>query len=268
VKNNNSDAIRVNTGFWYSIDELGNGIYPIQADEITILYTIKWIKDSTSMEADLDKIGYSKSTTVLLSSAISGLQQGLMLFPMGSSGRLYLPSGLAFGMSGHDKTAKDTSDVFIPANANLLYEIKLIDVKSTKFASDTTAIGTYLQTNTMKALKDESGIRYTIDHVDTANHSNLLPHLLDSVLVTYTEQILKADTLVTSVSTPTKVALADQVTCWRIMLPKHYKEGSTITMYSPSGYAYGSSTTSATGAIIPINSNMVYRVTLIKIIPH
>ncbi|HEV8514322.1 MAG TPA: FKBP-type peptidyl-prolyl cis-trans isomerase [Cyclobacteriaceae bacterium] len=275
VKNNNPNAIKVSTGIWYSIDDLGNGIYPSlpppppSSDEVTISYTIKWIEQSDSTETELKQVGYSTSTTVLLSSAISGLQQGLVFFPAGSSGKIYIPSGLAFGVTGHAKTAVDTFNVSIPANANLLYEIKLINVKGTRLASDTAAIGSYLQTNGKTTLKDSSGIRYTIDQIDTANHSNVFAHPLDSVKVTYNERVMATDSLISLVSTPTTVALADQVTCWRIMLTKKYfKEGTTFTLYSPSGYAYGSSTVSSSGSTIPANANMIYTVTLVKIIPH
>jgi len=270
VKNNNPDAIKMNAGFWYSIDTLRDGIYPTLPDETTISYKVKLIpnplKPSDLTEAELDTVGYSKSSTILLSSAISGLQQGLILFPMGSSGRLYLPSGLAFGASAHLDKAQDTSYISVNPNSNLLYEIKLINVKGTRLANDTAAIGNYLRTNSInKVLNDESGIRYTIDQ---AGSQTSPPQPLDSVVVTYTERTLSPDSLITSVSIPTTVALKDQVTAWRIMLPRYFTVGSTITMYTPSGYAYGSSTISSTGATIPANSNMAYQVTLIKIHPH
>ena len=272
VPNQNSNAIKTPAGFWYSIDVLGNGLFPTQSDEVTIRYKVKLIPNQTDKpESELDTIGHSKLTTVLLSRAISGLQQSLMLFPANSSGRIYLPSGLAFGPSGHQDHATDTSHLAVPPNANLLYEIELLSVKSAKFASDTTAIGSYLQTNSVSPvpLRDSSGIRYTIDHIDTSYHSDLFADPLDFVKVTYNERVMSTDSLVSLVSTPTTVALADQVTCWRIMLTKKYfKAGYTFTMYSPSGYAYGSSTVSASGKTIPINSNMIYTVTLLEVIPH
>src|SRR5882672_9099498 len=90
VKDDNPLAIKVNTGFWYSIDMLGDGVYPVLSDTVTISYIAKLI-DPSLKEADLDTVDYSASSTVPLSSAISGLQQGLILFPAKSSGRLYIP---------------------------------------------------------------------------------------------------------------------------------------------------------------------------------
>src|SRR6185369_2161567 len=180
VKNSNTDAVKVNTGFWYSIDTLRNGIYPTFSDSVKISYSIKWIEPTSTNESDLKTVGYSASSTVLLSKAISGLQQALILFPAGSYGRIYLPSGLAFGSSEHSYP-NDTPQINIPVNANLLYEIKLIGVKGTRFASDTTDIGNYLRANTIKSLKDVSGIRYTINNAGQT--SSAKPTQEDSVIV-------------------------------------------------------------------------------------
>jgi hypothetical protein len=211
-------------------------------------------------EADLDQVGYSTSSTIVpLSKAISGLQQALILFPGNSSGRIYIPSGLAFGTSPHYDMAHDTSQVSIPPKANLLYEIKLISVKGTRLTNDMSAIDSYLQTNSPNAKKDTlSGIRYTIE-IDSAKINAPKPGADDLITVTGTERILN-DTLVSPISL-SSVALKSQITAWRIMLPKYLSEGSTITIYTPSGYAYGSSVKGA----IPANSNMVYVINLIKV---
>lgn len=248
LTSNNIQAVKVSSGFWYSINTLGNGIYPVLSDSVTIRYRTKLIPT-------LEMVDFADSTTVLLSASIAGLQQGLLLFPAGSSGAVYIPSGLAFGVSGHKH---DT----IPPNSNLLYEVKLISVKGTRLTSDIAVIDSYLQTNSIVAKQDTlSGIRYTlaIDSTLTNPPKPSLPN--DFITVTYTEGILSADTLITSVSTPIKIALKDQIPGWRIMLPKYLSEGSTITMYMPSGYAYASQGKEN----VPANTNMVYVVTLIKV---
>lgn len=245
LKSNNISAIKVNTGLWYSIDELGLGVFPVLSDCVTISYTAKLIPS-------LKEVDHADSTTVLLSGAISGFQQGLILFPSDSYGKLYIPSGLAFGTSAHKE---------ISPNSNLLYEVKLISASGTRLTNDIATINSYLQTNSIVAQSDVSGIQYTIDATGATGQ---MPVLADSILVTYTEKILNADTLVTNVDTPLKVALKDQVTGWRIILPKYLAEGANIVMYIPSGYAYGSSVS----ATIPTNSNLVYEVNLIKVIHH
>jgi FKBP-type peptidyl-prolyl cis-trans isomerase FkpA len=238
----NIQATKVNAGFWYSIDTLGNGVYPVLSDSVTISYTAKLIPSLQLVD--------DTTSTVLLSASISGLQQGLVLFPSNSYGKFYIPSGLAFGVSAHN-------DNRIRPNANLLYEVKLIEVKGTRLANDIAAIDAYLQNHSIVAKHDTvSGIRYTIDSM-ASNASK--PGANDFITVTGTERIL-SDTLVTSLNA-FPMALKDQVTAWRIMLPKYVAVGTKITMYVPSGYAYGSSST----ATIPANSNFVYVINLIKV---
>jgi FKBP-type peptidyl-prolyl cis-trans isomerase len=264
VRNNNSGAVKVNTGFWYSIDMLTNEIYPASSDEVAISYKVKLINSSSTNEADLDTVGHSKLTEELLTSAISGLQQGLILFPAGSYGRLYLPSGLAFGTSGHFDKAVDTSWVSVGPNASLLYEIKLIGVKSTRLASDIAAIDTYLQTKNIQAQQDGSGIRYTINSKGQTSPPTK-PVKDDSVIVSYTENLcLLTVPDSAKLISKKKIAWKDQVTAWRIMLPQYVTQGSTINMYVPSGYGYGSSVKGN----IPPNSNLVYMVTLDSVIHH
>jgi len=270
VPSNNTEAHKLPSGIWYSIDDLRNGVYPTQSDTVTISYTVKLIPDPKKQpdlkEADWENRGYSTSSTIeSLSKAISGLQQGLILFPDSSSGKIYIPSGLAFGTSGHYPPVNDTTKVTIPGNANLLYEIKLISVKGTRLTNDIKTIDSYLQSNSIEPLPlhDVSGIRYTID--TTAQTSpKRKPKEGDAILVTYSEDTLAPDSLITLVNKPTKIALKDQITAWRIMLPKYLTEGSTITMYVPSGYAYGSF---GKNSVPPVrsNANMMYTITLIEV---
>jgi len=252
LKSHGIEATKVNAGFWYSIDTLANGLFPVLSDSVTISYT-------ASLIPSMSEVDNAASTAYSLSSVISGLQQGLILFPAGSYGRFYIPSGLAFGVSAHNK---------IPPNANLFYTIKFFSLKGTRFGNDTTAISSYLQTNSIVSKKDESGIRYTIDSSAQLSPPRK-PNPADSIMVTYTEGIVNADTLVASVNSPVTIALNNQVTGWRIMLPKYLTEGSKIVMYTPSGYGYGSSIkTLPTGWTIPANSNLVYEVNLVRIIRH
>jgi len=248
LTNNSIQAVKVNTGFWYSIDTVGLGVFPVLSDSVTLSYTARKIPS-------LEEVDNVTSKTFLLSGVISGLQQGLILFPAGSYGKFYLPSGLAFGVNPHN-------DNKIKPNSNLLYEVKLISVKGIRLTADIAAIDSYLQSHSIVAKHDTlSGIRYSlaIDSTVTNPPKPSLPN--DFITVTYTERILNADTLITSVSTPVKIALKDQIAAWRIMLPKYLSEGSTMTIYTPSGYAYGSSVKGS----LPANSNMVYVVNLIKV---
>lgn len=196
------------------------------------------------------------SKTILLSSSISGIQQGLLLFPSGSVGKLYIPSGLAFGVSPVLGTG-------IQPNSNLLYEIKLDTVKSSKLPADLAAIDDYIKSNSIIPKKDPiSGIRYVIN--DSTETSQVVP--TDSVQISWKVKILNGDSLVTI--SPKTILLKDQIVSkaqiagLRIMLPK-FHEGNSVTLYIPSGYAYGSNTQKILS--IPPNSNLIYWIKLLKV---
>jgi FKBP-type peptidyl-prolyl cis-trans isomerase len=234
------------------VDSLGVGIYPALSDSVKISYSA-WLIPS------MEKVDTSQNLTVLLSTAISGIQLCLPSFPVGSHGRIYTPSGLAFGAISHSTPAGYT----IPANSNLLYKIKVISSVGTKLTSDVAAIDSYLGliadsliSKQITVIDDASGIRYSVNTPGTGAS----PTLQDFVTVTYTGNLLGRDSLFANVATPTKLALKDQIAAWKIILPK-LSEGAVITLYVPSGYGFGSASTTQ----IPAYSNLVYQLKLIKV---
>jgi len=166
-------------------------------------------------------------------------------------------------MSQHDN---------IPPNSNLVYEVKLMRVVSTRFGGDIAAINAYLQARSIIPQIDQSGIRYKIISIDSAALSPPKPLLSDSVVFTYTSKILNAVSSFDSIASPTKVLLQSQVlTAWKIILPQ-ITEGSRVAMYVPSGYGYGGNATafsSRSGVItVPANANLEIDFSLIKVIHH
>lgn len=258
LKKNNIVTTKVQPGIWYTIDSLTLGVYPVLTDSVVLSYTAKLIPS-------MAQVGSATSLTVLLSSAITGMQLGLPKFPVGSSGELYIPSGLAFGAAPNTGTTPN-SNYAIPPNANLLYKVKLLGIKGTQLANDIAAIDTYttsiadsLRTGSITLFKDPSGVRYAFDSVKT---SAVYPVLKDSVLITYSLKILNATKFIT-IDTTTKVLLNTQLTGWKIGLPK-IPQGVMATLYVPSGYAYGN----VTSITVPGNSNLVYQLKLLKVIHH
>lgn len=234
-------AIKIPQGVWYSFKTEGLGIYPVLSDSINISYKAKLIPSLTEVDS-------SPGVTVLLSSVISGWQYGLLRFPVGSVGKLYIPSGLAFGETLYNK---------IHPNSNLLYEITLINIKGTRYTTDTTAINTYITTltdsltaNNISLRRDASKIRYSYDQLYGT------PVLYQSMRVTYTGRVLGAKTFFVN-AVDTTLVLKNQSTAWKLIMPK-ITVGTKVTIYVPSGYGYGAFGTDK----IPINSNLVYQVEL------
>jgi FKBP-type peptidyl-prolyl cis-trans isomerase len=254
ISDNQVLATETPEGVWYWIDTPGLGQYPVLSDSVKILsYASQIPAESTqAIGPRIDSVRVPKNA--LLSSVISGLQIGLLRFPVGSKGRLYIPSGLAFGVTGVRS---------IPSNANLYYEVELTSAVGTRLTTDTTAVSSYVGTITTTLVtegithivKDPSGIRYSYDSIVKAGAR---PTLTSKVNVDLTAQILNATSSFYSVSDTTIDLTNTPVTAFKIILPK-ITVGTTITIYVPSGYAYGALSPSTA---IPANSNLIYTITL------
>jgi FKBP-type peptidyl-prolyl cis-trans isomerase len=53
---------------------------------------------------------------------MDGLQLGLLFLPVGSVATFYIPSGLGYAANG-------TPDQTVPPNANLIFDIELVNVQ-------------------------------------------------------------------------------------------------------------------------------------------
>ncbi|MBS1682681.1 MAG: FKBP-type peptidyl-prolyl cis-trans isomerase [Bacteroidetes bacterium] len=246
-------ATKIQEGMWFIIDSAALGVYPVPSDSVTFSYTAQLIPSLSLID--------SATETELLSTIIAGWQLGLARFPSGSKGRLFVPSGLAFGTSAHRG---------IPPNSNLIYNVKsfrVVPVTGDHLATDMQTIAGYISSisdslvaKKIKVVNDGSDILYAL--VDSAATLGNKPTLDDSVQVTYNVRYLKADTIFYTATS--KLLLKDQNTSWKITLPK-IREGYQFTMYVPSGYAYGNLATSLGGVKIPANSNLQYQIILTKV---
>lgn len=124
---------------------------------------------------------------------------------------------------------------------------------------DVALVDSYLKTNAINAVKDSSGLRYFINTIGTGQ-------ILDAtsvVYVSYKGKLIPGGQLFTdSKDSFAKVTLGDPLllSCWQIVIPKMTK-GSSVTIYSPSGLAYGSS--SSSDGKLPTNSNVIFDLKLL-----
>ncbi len=122
---------------------------------------------------------------------------------------------------------------------------------------DLATIDSYLATNGIIALKDTiSGVRYVVTKVGTGKKPRI-----DSVLyLSFKEKVMSSGTVISDAKdayVPTQLNNSNSsLYCWLLILPK-LNRGSSVTIYSPSGYAYGTSG-SSDGTTLPPNSNMIY----------
>jgi FKBP-type peptidyl-prolyl cis-trans isomerase len=129
-----------------------------------------------------------------------------------------------------------------------------------QLAKDVALIDTYLAENGIDAKKDPSGFRYVVSE---KGNDNLKPFLVDSIKVNYSLKYLSDQKVFTNlVST---FLLSKLIKAWKTALPQ-YGENSKITLYVPSGLAYGAYPAETTKGTIPKNSNLIFDIELVKVI--
>lgn len=239
------DAIKTPAGVWYEIVNEGTGYYPTYSDTITVNYVGKILSTGTVFD--------DKSTTAFtvnsLSTLIAGWQVGLPKLREGATGRLYIPSGLAYGTGGANG---------VPANSNLQFDIVVKKVSGYQTKKDIAAIDNYISANSISnVVNDNSGVRYVINKLGSGSP----PSASDKVTVTYSGALLSSpSSLFVSVTDNTELYLPGLLNAWGIVLTK-VPVGSTVTMYVPSGQGYGVRT-NVTG--VPANSNLIFTVNIIS----
>jgi FKBP-type peptidyl-prolyl cis-trans isomerase FkpA len=125
-----------------------------------------------------------------------------------------------------------------------------------QLAKDVALIDYYLVENGIDTKKDPTGFRYV---VFAKGNDNLKPVLVDSIRANYSITLLGGSTVLTNSSTAFLVNKL--IKPWKIILPL-YGEGAKITLYVPSGLAYGNYPTGP----IPANSNLVFEIEILKVI--
>jgi FKBP-type peptidyl-prolyl cis-trans isomerase len=126
---------------------------------------------------------------------------------------------------------------------------------------DIATIDAYLVANGINAVKDSSGVRYVVTKVGTGKK----PRIDSMVYLNYKASVISNGNVILD----TKDAYAGAILnssnssfyCWQLILP-NLNRGSSLTIYSPSGYAYGTAS-SSDGTTLPANSNMIFDVKIL-----
>ena len=110
--------ITTKSGLKYADLKVGDGKEVKKDDTVTVHYT-GWLKNGKKFDSSHD--GDDKPVTFSLKKVIKGWQEGVPGMKVGGKRKLIIPPELAYGKEG----AGDD----IPPNAELTFEIELIDVK-------------------------------------------------------------------------------------------------------------------------------------------
>jgi len=113
LNENNIQAIQDPSGLFYVIDEEGTGNNPTSSAFVSMTYTGRFFGGGI-----FDSRDATNPLKANLFDLIVGWRIGIPKFKKGGSGKLYIPSGLAYGTRGAGS---------IPANTNLIFDIELLD---------------------------------------------------------------------------------------------------------------------------------------------
>jgi len=119
-------------GIYYEINQPGKGP-DIKAGDTVLVYYAGMLLDGKYFDSNMEDVIQKNNierpgpyppfrVVVGQHRVIEGWDEGLKLFKQGGSGKLYIPSYMAYGAKGFPPT--------IPVDANLIFTIKILDVKS------------------------------------------------------------------------------------------------------------------------------------------
>lgn len=120
---------------------------------------------------------------------------------------------------------------------------------------DTAIIKEYLAENGIEA-DSLDGVWFVV-HTDTVGEQ---PQVTDDILVNYKGKLLSTGEVFDEGQAVT-FNLSRVILGWQIVLQEQ-SEGSSVTLYIPSGYAYG---TKGAGSKIPPNANLIFDIDLIEV---
>ncbi|HBK88888.1 MAG TPA: FKBP-type peptidyl-prolyl cis-trans isomerase [Cyclobacteriaceae bacterium] len=115
LKKNNINAITDPSGVSYVITNATVGEHPNAMSTVVFRYKGSFLNNNEMFQESTDPVEYP------LSNLIRGWQAVFPQFAKGTKATLYIPSSLGYGPNG--------SPPLIPANANLIFEIELVDFK-------------------------------------------------------------------------------------------------------------------------------------------
>lgn len=255
VRANALSTLKTANGLHILVTRVGSGRPPKADSDVEVTYTGKLLSGEIFDSGNIDGN---------LAGFIPGFSAGLQLLPAGSSAVLLIPSVYAYGTSGSGS---------IPPNASLAFTVTLDKVNVsqaylTQLYTDTTKVYEHLDANNISGTtKDPSGIRYQI----TSYGSGANASWYDRVKIKYTARLMNTgETVIIGESAPTlnfDSWVINYMPVFQVGL-RRISPGGSITLYTPSGLAYGTQIVTTGKKTIPPNSNLIYEVELVEILPQ
>jgi FKBP-type peptidyl-prolyl cis-trans isomerase FkpA len=234
LKSKGLTAKQTASGVFYIIEKEGKGAQPTTDAEVTIKYKGYNLEDKTFDSRD--------STAFYLDSVIPGFSDGLQQFKEGSSGKIFIPSSLAYGSGGSTSGS-------IKGNEPIAFDVSLLGIDLIDKANKA-EIRAYAKKKGWKIDSLPSGLYYVIDQPGTGNN----PTINSTVTVNYkgyftNEQIFDGSTAT--------FPLSNVIKGWQLGIPL-FKKGGKGKLLLPSRLGYKNGVTG-----IPAGSVLIFEIDLI-----
>lgn len=118
ITDHNLNALEGEDGLYYVLENEGSGARPTAFSTVTVHYRGQ-LTDGFVFDSSYDR---GQPATFSLSEVIEGWQIGIPKFREGGKGKLLIPSHLAYG-------SRPPFGSGIPADAVLIFDVELLDVK-------------------------------------------------------------------------------------------------------------------------------------------
>ncbi|MGB5419593.1 FKBP-type peptidyl-prolyl cis-trans isomerase [Algibacter sp.] len=235
---NNLVAQKSSSGLYYIIETPGTGENPIGTDRVFLTYK-GYYTNGTVFDENTDGVSFD-----YINGLIIGFAEGLTYLKEGGSGKLFIPSNLAYGNSDYNG---------IPGGSVLIFDVELIYVNYT--TENDEEIQTYLSDNDLTAEKTDTGLYYTISTVGEGEQ----PTATDTVTITYKGYF--TDDAIFDESTENVNFAVDNLIPGFAEGLTYLNAGGSGTFYVPSHLAYGNLGNSS----IPRGAVVIFDVDLISI---
>jgi len=244
------------SGISMIISKLGTGLPGQKYNTLDVDYVGRRYEDKVVFDQ-------GRITTLKLSDYIPGWQIAFSKLPAGTEAKLIIPSLYGYGLDGQGSS--------IPPNTILEFDVKfngakLSSAEASRLGADTVAIDNYLQSKSIDAIKDSTGLRYVI----TTPGTGPVASWYDRIALKYSIKLLTDDTktiisLDRSPSDDFYSRPVDYIMGMIIGLQK-LSAGSKAVLYIPSGFAFGADGASdGAGTSIPANANVIVEVEIASI---
>jgi peptidylprolyl isomerase len=111
-------AVKNPSGLSYTDLVPGKGATPVSGKSVTVHYT-GWLENGTKFDSSLDR-GQPFVFRIGAGEVIPGWDEGVISMKVGGKRKLFIPAQLGYGAAG--------AGGVIPPNANLIFEVELLDV--------------------------------------------------------------------------------------------------------------------------------------------